>query len=59
MVNLKKKVHIGLPIEAIEASNTFSDIEGVSIKASQHSTYKNADGELKLVIIDFYTEEGS
>ena len=56
MNNLKKKLHVGTPEEVIEASNTFAEIEGINIKASQHSTYVNGDGVLMMVIIDFYSE---
>ena len=56
MSNLKKKIHVGKPQEVIDASNTFADIEGISIKASQHSNYLDSNGELCLVIVDFYSE---
>lgn len=55
VMNLKKKIHRGTFDEVVDASNTFAEIEGISIKASQHSTYVE-DGEVKLLIIDFYVE---
>lgn len=57
MTNLKIKIHNGTPEDVEKMHNTFQATDGVTIKAGQHSSYLDKDGNLKIVFIEFYQGE--